>query len=88
MKNLFSSAWRCRQNSFVTNYGFIHNAVLFFCTTILTGFLFTSCQKQALNESKSINPLSIGNSNQISTDNNGNSQADPLRPRARRLAAR
>lgn len=74
MKNLFSSAWRSRQNSFVTNYGFIHKAILFLCLTFFTGFLFTSCQKQLSSEVKSTDPLSTGNSNKISADNNGNSQ--------------
>jgi hypothetical protein len=43
---------------------------MFFCTTILTGFLFTSCQKQVLDETKSINPLSGSNAKQISAANN------------------
>jgi hypothetical protein len=68
MKNSISSAWRCSRKFFAINYGFIRNASLFFCLTILTGFLFTSCQKEAFDEAKSIIPLSSSNANQISNN--------------------
>ncbi len=72
MKNLFISAWRCSNKSIVMNFGIIHKTALFFCTTILTGFLITSCHKQVLNEDESNNLLSGSNAEKISKVNNGN----------------
>ncbi|KAA9035485.1 hypothetical protein FW778_21230 [Ginsengibacter hankyongi] len=74
MKNSFSSALRCKKKSIAIHYGIAHSLILFLCITIFTGILFTSCQKEVSSDVKSIDPLFIGNSNQISTDNNGNSQ--------------
>ena len=74
MKNSFISALRCRKKSIAIHYGIVSNVILFLCLTILTGFLFTSCQKLAPGEVSHIDPLSIGHSNQISVDKNANSQ--------------
>jgi len=74
MKNSFGSALRCRKKSIAIHYGIVYNLILFLCITIFTGILFTSCQKEVSGDVKSIDPLSTGSSNQISTDNNGNSQ--------------
>jgi hypothetical protein len=74
MKNSFSGAWRRSKKSFAIPYGNLRNTGLFFCLTVLMGFSFISCQKQATNEVKSIDPLSITNAKQISADNNGNGE--------------
>ena len=78
MKNLIISARRCTNRSVIMNVGFIHKTVLFFYTTILTGLLITSCQKQDFNEAKSINPISDSNTEKIATANNGNNKDEEV----------
>jgi len=77
MKNSFISAWRCREKSIAIKFGSIGNGILLFCLTILTGFLFTSCQKDVQHEVKN-DPLSSSNTKQVSAANNGNNDAAEL----------
>lgn len=74
MKNLFIGAFRSEKKPSVKDHGFIGNAALFLCSTILTGLLFTSCQKEAYNEPGSNDPIITSNASLISGDNTRNSK--------------
>lgn len=73
MKNSFVSALRFRKNCVAKNYGSIFNAALFFCLTILAGFIFPSCQKETLKEAKSGYPIAVSDADETSRSKNGNS---------------
>jgi hypothetical protein len=68
MKNSISSAWRSGKKVFGIHHGFANMATLFFCSTILTGVLFSSCQKQAF-ETQGNDPLNTSNAKQASGNN-------------------
>lgn len=69
MKNLLSSALHCTRKSFIVNESVydIRNVALLICSVLLTGFVFTSCQKEiktsteALPETSNHNATSEGN---------------------------
>lgn len=65
-------AMRFSNETFKINFGFMHKTLLFLCTTILTGLLISSCQKEAFNEDKKISLITdTSTEEKISESNSG-----------------
>ncbi len=76
MKNLISSAWRCKRKSYAMYFGFVPTVAFFFCATTILALLFISCQKEVTNEAKNVNPVSGNIANQVAVSNTNDGDAE------------